>query len=312
MNKKQIPINKEELLQSWENDFYELVRKLSSILLVFVPILAYFITKTVLLPTDALQVDMVIVREIVLLASITGLLSLFFPWKKFSPRWFLILVALASFYLALVVKATGYAQSPFHQLFFLIIILSAFYFRGLSLLSAFTLIACGYYYSHSPFILTTLQNINFVITLLVFMGTALAAHFLDLHLKKYQRVVCEAYEELINREESLHKVNQLESIMETVGSLSHQLSQPLTVALGQVQLDLQKLEKSPPTKESLEKIMEELVLAKNLLRKFSQVSEYATEEYVKGSRILKVKEKISSSVSPEKNSSDELGKDHAA
>jgi len=190
-----------------------------------------------------------------------------------------------------ILNATGYAESPLLHLYFLMIVLCAFYFRGVALITAMFLCMCGYYLSQAPIFDALFIRADSVVSLCIFISIAYAAHYLDMRLSQYQRIACEAYEELISQREKIYKAKRFESVVETIGSLSHQLSQPLTIALGKTQLALKNIEQAPPTKEELEKIVQELEIAKNLLHKFREIKEYSTEEYVQGEKILKVSPK---------------------
>lgn len=287
--------------------FYEIIRKLSLCLLIILPWLMYFVSYNIHLTNKNILIDLKTLFITSITCSITGIFSFFIPWKKISENWFLTILIFGIICLTLFSRTSGFYLSPFISLFFLATVLSAFYFRGIALLSSILISGAGYIVSSSYNPLTFIQTTNGFFTIFIFILIAIAAYFLDRHITYYQRMAENSHEELLKHKEDIHKAKQTEITIEVIGGLSHQLSQPLTVSLGKMHLLITEHEKNPPTKEELELIFEELIMAKNLLQKFSEVEKLYRKEYIKGTQILQTKDEVDPE--SEQNSSDESGQD---
>lgn len=298
--------NKEQLLNKWEIEFNQYVRQIASSLLMIVPFAIYFVAKN-LITHSSIEIDLPAIKTAAILASVFGAVSLIFPWKKFPPEWFLLTAIIATVLLTFIIRASGYHHSPFIILFFLISILCAFYFKPWALTVAFLIISSGFYLSLTPGIYNIFKKPEDLFLLSVLAASTLAAGILDHRLRTYQRLACEAYEELIAQKEKIHQVERLEATLETVGGVSHKLSQPLTVALGKIQLALMDWENKKPEKEDLESVAGELLLAKNILQQFREIRKITTEDYVSGQKILKPERETPASPGEEKSSSGESG-----
>ena len=90
-------------------------------------------------------------------------------------------------------------------------------------------------------------------------------------------------------EEELVKQQKLLAIAELGGAASHELNQPLTVALGRIQLLRRHQGKDGPHERELRQVEQELRRMAQMVRRIGQITRYETAPYVGAVRILDLK-----------------------
>ena len=87
-------------------------------------------------------------------------------------------------------------------------------------------------------------------------------------------------------EEEILRQQKLLAIAELGGAASHELNQPLTVALGRIQLLLRKEGENLLPRENLIHVERELKRMAEMVRRIGQITRYQTKPYVGESRII--------------------------
>jgi|GEM_PF-2734491 len=90
-------------------------------------------------------------------------------------------------------------------------------------------------------------------------------------------------------EEELVKQQKVLAIAELGGAASHELNQPLTVALGRIQLIRRRQGRHGPYERELRHVERELQKMAQMVRRIGQITRYETAPYVGASRILDLK-----------------------
>jgi len=92
--------------------------------------------------------------------------------------------------------------------------------------------------------------------------------------------------------------------LETAGAAAHEMSQPLTVMYGNVELLLMKMPQDDPLRPLVEKIRQNGDRAIALLRKLQSVQRYATKSYTDRSAILDLERSSTATPDPEGGTGD--------
>jgi two-component system cell cycle response regulator len=102
-------------------------------------------------------------------------------------------------------------------------------------------------------------------------------------------------DELINLNQELKKVQdkliekEKESVVvEMAGAASHELNQPLTAILGNLQLVLAKLPQADPLAERLKKVLSQVDRMVDMVKKIGQITRYRTKKYSESVNIIDI------------------------
>ena len=120
-------------------------------------------------------------------------------------------------------------------------------------------------------------------------------------LKKMQDELTNLNHELRKTQEKLIEKERETVVVEMAGAASHELNQPLTAILGNLQLVLTKIPPGDPTYEKLNKILNQVERMVEIVKKISQITRYRTKKYAENVKIVDID-----------NSSDLAGKQEAA
>ncbi len=107
-------------------------------------------------------------------------------------------------------------------------------------------------------------------------------------LKKMQDELVSLNHELRKTQEKLIEKEKQSAVVEMAGAASHELNQPLTAILGNLQLVLAKLPAGDPLAQRLNKVLDQVDRMVELVKKIGRITRYKTKEYAKHVRIVDI------------------------
>lgn len=111
----------------------------------------------------------------------------------------------------------------------------------------------------------------------------LARHYSNMITQEFRHRI----KQLMEIESRLREAERLRVLVETAGAAAHEISQPLTGVLGWAEI---MLNQETTSREHLEKIRNEALRIRDILRRMSSVTRYVTRPYVGDLRIVDFKE----------------------
>jgi CheY-like chemotaxis protein len=107
-------------------------------------------------------------------------------------------------------------------------------------------------------------------------------------MKKMQDELINLNQELRKTQEKLIEKEKQSAVVEMAGAASHELNQPLTAILGNLQLVIAKLKEDDPLAQRLNKVLGQVDRMVELVKKIGQITRYKTKEYAKDVRIVDI------------------------
>jgi signal transduction histidine kinase len=84
------------------------------------------------------------------------------------------------------------------------------------------------------------------------------------------------------------------AVVEMAGAASHELNQPLTAILGNLQLVMAKLQEEDPLVEKLNKVLNQVERMVEIVKKIGQITRYRTKRYAENVKIVDIDESSTS------------------
>jgi CheY-like chemotaxis protein len=109
-------------------------------------------------------------------------------------------------------------------------------------------------------------------------------------MKKMQDQLAKLNEELKKAQDKLIRREKEAAVVEMAGAASHELNQPLTAIMGNLQLVMAKLPQGDPLVEKLEKVMAQVERMVDLVKKIGQITRYRTKRYAENIQIVDIDE----------------------
>lgn len=290
--KKEKDTSQKGLRYQTHTDWHKRIRKLSGYLLVFLALLIALLTQ-IFIPHLSFMPGIYI---LVVFSIAIGGLSLFTPWDRFPKDSFMIMAVATILMTAFLVRFTGANQSPFVSLFVLVIALSATYFR-LPLLMLTTLLswaALGFSIWNPEADQGMFINRIIVLGVLYFVTGSVIYIFVS-ESDRYRNEMNGLVKTLESQREIIRKGERLSAAVETVSSLSHELSQPLTEAL--LSADLLARQSAGEIKDTklesgLANIRSALERTRTVMEKFTEIREVVSKEYLGDVQILDLEKSL--------------------
>ncbi|MGB7062409.1 MAG: response regulator [Candidatus Zixiibacteriota bacterium] len=113
--------------------------------------------------------------------------------------------------------------------------------------------------------------------------------------KKMQDQLADLNRELKKTQEKLIEKEKVSAVVEMAGAASHELNQPLTAILGNLQLVMAKLPEGDPLAKRVNKVLSQVDRMVEIVKKIGHITRYRTKEYAENVRIVDIDK--SSSVS---------------
>jgi two-component system cell cycle response regulator len=107
-------------------------------------------------------------------------------------------------------------------------------------------------------------------------------------MKKMQDQLVRLNDELRKTQDRLIQKEKEAAVVEMAGAASHELNQPLTAIMGNLQLIMAKLPQNDPSAEKLEKVMGQVDRMVELVRKIGQITRYRTKRYAENIKIVDI------------------------
>jgi CheY-like chemotaxis protein len=107
-------------------------------------------------------------------------------------------------------------------------------------------------------------------------------------LKKMQDELAELNRELKETQEKLIEKEKVSAVVEMAGAASHELNQPLTAILGNLQLVLAKLPEGDPLGKRVDKVLGQVDRMVEIVKKIGHITRYRTKEYAENVRIVDI------------------------
>jgi two-component system cell cycle response regulator len=107
-------------------------------------------------------------------------------------------------------------------------------------------------------------------------------------LKKMQDELTKLNHELKKTQEKLIEKEREAVVVEMAGAASHELNQPLTAILGNLQLVMTKIPPGGPIYEKLNKILNQVERMVEIVKKISQITRYRTKKYAENVQIVDI------------------------
>lgn len=107
-------------------------------------------------------------------------------------------------------------------------------------------------------------------------------------MKKMQDEMANLNSELRKTQEKLIEKEKESAVVEMAGAASHELNQPLTAILGNLQLIMAKLPESDPLNGKLNKVLDQVDRMVKIVQKIGQITRYRTKRYAENVKIVDI------------------------
>lgn len=106
--------------------------------------------------------------------------------------------------------------------------------------------------------------------------------------KKMQDQLANLNRELKETQEKLIEREKVSAVVEMAGAASHELNQPLTAIMGNLQLVMSKLPQEDPLAKRVDKVLGQVDRMVEIVKKIGQITRYRTKEYAENVRIVDI------------------------
>ncbi len=106
--------------------------------------------------------------------------------------------------------------------------------------------------------------------------------------KKMQDQLADLNRELKKTQEKLIEEEKVSAVVEMAGAASHELNQPLTAILGNLQLVIAKLPEGDPLAKRVNKVLSQVDRMVEIVKKIGHITRYRTKEYAENVRIVDI------------------------
>ena len=106
--------------------------------------------------------------------------------------------------------------------------------------------------------------------------------------KKMQDQLADLNRELKEAQEKLIEKEKVSAVVEMAGAASHELNQPLTAILGNLQLVMSKLPEGDPLAQRIDKVLDQVDRMVEIVKKIGHITRYRTKEYAENVRIVDI------------------------
>lgn len=107
-------------------------------------------------------------------------------------------------------------------------------------------------------------------------------------MKKMQDELVNLNHELRKTQDKLIEKEKESAVVEMAGAASHELNQPLTAILGNLQLVMAKLPEDDPLAERLNKVLNQVERMVEIVKKIGQITRYKTKRYAENVKIVDI------------------------
>jgi two-component system cell cycle response regulator len=107
-------------------------------------------------------------------------------------------------------------------------------------------------------------------------------------MKKMQDELANLNQELRRTQDKLIEKEKESAVVEMAGAASHELNQPLTAILGNLQLVMSKLPEGDPLTERLNKVLKQVDRMVEIVKKIGQITRYRTKKYAENVKIVDI------------------------
>lgn len=107
-------------------------------------------------------------------------------------------------------------------------------------------------------------------------------------MKRMQDELINLNQELKNVQDKLIEKEKESVVVEMAGAASHELNQPLTAILGNLQLMMAKLPEGDPLAKRLNKVLSQVDRMVEMVKKIGQITRYRTKKYAENVRIIDI------------------------
>jgi CheY-like chemotaxis protein len=107
-------------------------------------------------------------------------------------------------------------------------------------------------------------------------------------LKKMQDELSNLNHELRKTQEKLIEKEKETAVVEMAGAASHELNQPLTAIMGNLQLAITKLSPDDPLAEKLNRVLNQVERMVEIVKKIGQITRYRTKKYAENVKIVDI------------------------
>ncbi len=107
-------------------------------------------------------------------------------------------------------------------------------------------------------------------------------------MKKMQDELSHLNQELKKTQEKLIDKEKEAVVVEMAGAASHELNQPLTAIMGNLQLAISKLSPDDPMSEKLNRILNQVERMVDIVKKIGQITRYRTKQYAENVKIVDI------------------------
>ncbi len=107
-------------------------------------------------------------------------------------------------------------------------------------------------------------------------------------MKKMQDEFVILNQELCQTQDKLIEKEKETAVVEMAGAASHELNQPLTAILGNLQLVMTKLPPGDPVLEKLNRVLNQVERMVDIVKKIGQITRYRTKKYAENVRIVDI------------------------
>jgi len=106
--------------------------------------------------------------------------------------------------------------------------------------------------------------------------------------KKMQDQLADLNRELKETQAKLIEKEKVSAVVEMAGAASHELNQPLTAIMGNLQLVMSKLPQGDPLAKRVDKVLGQVDRMVEIVKKIGQITRYRTKEYAENVRIVDI------------------------
>lgn len=107
-------------------------------------------------------------------------------------------------------------------------------------------------------------------------------------MKKMQDELVNLNHELRKTQDKLIEKEKESVVVEMAGAASHELNQPLTAILGNLELVMAKLSEDDPLTKKLNKVLNQVERMVEIVKKIGQITRYKTKRYAEDVRIVDI------------------------
>ncbi len=107
-------------------------------------------------------------------------------------------------------------------------------------------------------------------------------------MKKMQDELAALNDELKKTQDKLIEKEKAAAVVEMAGAASHELNQPLTAIMGNLQLVMAKLSQEDPSVERLNKVMAQVERMVEIVKKIGRITRYRTKRYAQDIKIVDI------------------------